>query len=406
MKLTTFFAYDPQDSEEIRVEKFTILLVAGACCLAGLVWTAMYYFVFGFSLTTYLPLLFTIIVGSSLIVSHISKNHYVAVYSQIICIIYFTVIIQWSIGGVFDSGFVMVWSFLGPMIALLFFSLRQSIFWMFLFLLNIAVTVIFNNYFVLHGQFVSENIKLFFFFMNLSFASIVVFIFATYFVNNAIAERERANNLLLNVLPKEIAPILKGGQNSIADHYDSASVLFADIVGSTPLFSTLTPEEAVDWLNEIFTSFDRLVEKYSLEKIRTIGDNYMVAAGVPVPRDDHAQAIAYLALEMVSALKNTPARNGHKIAFRLGINSGPLVAGVIGQTKFHYDLWGDTVNIASRMESQGEAGRVHISDATHVLIKDDFACTSRGIIEVKGRGAMHTWFLDRPINPPATASAA
>jgi adenylate cyclase len=393
MSIQAFFAYDSRDNDDIRVEKFAIFMVASACCLAGVVWSAMYNYFFGPSLTTLLPLLFVVFVGASLLISHYTKNHHIAIYTQIICIIYITALIQWSIGGVFDSGLVMVWAFLGPIIALMFFAVRQSVFWLLVYLVNLAITVIFNDYFAAHGQDVSETTQLFFFLMNLAFSSIIVFVFAGYFVNSAISEREKANKLLLNVLPKEIALILKGREKTISEYYESASVLFADIVGSTPLFSEMEPAEAVDWLHEIFTMFDGLVDRYGLEKIRTIGDNYMVAAGVPTTRTDHAQAIAGLAMDMVSGLEQVPTRNGKRIAFRVGINSGPLVAGVIGQSKFHYDLWGDTVNIASRMESHGEAGKVHISQATYDLVKEEFDCVSRGKIHIKGKEDMETYFL-------------
>lgn len=393
MKIQTVFAYDPADSDEIRVEKFAIFLVAGACCLAGVVWMAMYYIVFGPSFITLLPALFVIIVGSALLVAHVSRKHRIAVYAQIICIMYITALIQWSIGGAFASGLVLVWAFLGPIIALMFFSVRQSVLWLLLYLLNVTITVVFNDYFASQGHGVSAEISTFFFWMNLAIASVVVFMFAGYFVTSAVSEREKANRLLLNVLPKEIAPILKRGQNSIAEHFDSASVLFADIVGSTPLFSELDPDEAVAWLNEVFTLFDDLVDRYGLEKIRTVGDSYMVAAGVPVASPDHAQAIAHFALDMIERLKGVPARHGRQLQFRVGINSGPVVAGVIGQTKFHYDLWGDTVNTASRMESHGEAGRVQVTEATYRLLKDDFELESRGRIWVKGKDEMDTWFL-------------
>lgn len=387
------FAYDPTDSDEIRIEKFAIFLVSTACCLAGLGWTVMYYAIFGWGFTTLLPLLFTIIVGTSLVVSHLTRNHRYTVYAQIICIIYIPAIIQWNIGGVFDAGLVMMWSFLGPMIALMFFPQRIAVIWFLLFLANLAITVIFDPFFVAHGQVIPDNIRLFFFAMNMSIASTVVFIFASYFVSRAISERIKANNLLLNVLPREITPVLKGGKTTIADYYDSASVLFADIVGSTPLFSDLEPAEAVDWLHEVFTLFDRLVEKHEVEKIRTIGDNYMVVSGAPTPRANHAQRLAALALDMVQGLDALPDRSGKRLAFRLGINSGPMVAGVIGQTKFHYDVWGDTVNTASRMESHGEAGKVHITRSTYELLKDEFECVYRGQIPVKGKGDMDTWYV-------------
>jgi guanylate cyclase len=221
----------------------------------------------------------------------------------------------------------------------------------------------------------------------------VVFVFAGYFVARATSERRRADALLLNTLPKEIVPILKSGQKTIAEHHERCSIMFCDIVGSTPLFADLKPAEVVDWLNEVFSMFDQLVQKHSVEKIRTIGDNYMVAAGVPIARDDHARALASLALDMTDGLKQLPERNGKRIEFRLGINSGPVVAGVIGKSKFQYDLRGDAVNVASRMEQHGESGKVHISAATHDLIKNDFECESRSVIEIKGKGEMETWFL-------------
>lgn len=393
MNFRTFFAYDPRDTEEIRLEKFAIFLVAGCCCLAGVIWTVMYYVLFGWDLTTFLPLGFVTFVGAALIASHITKNHQIAVYTQIVFIMYITAFIQWNIGDVFASGFVLAWAICGPIVALIFFSFRRSMIWFALYLLNLVITVLFNDFFASRGELVEANTRLFLFFMNLSFSSVVVFIFAGYYVTSANRERENANKLLLNVLPKQIAPILKANGQTIADYYESASVLFADIVGSTPLFSDMEPAAAVDWLNEIFSMFDELVDKYKLEKIRTIGDNYMVASGVPTTRPDHAQALVHLALDMLAGLEKLPARNGKRIDFRLGINSGPMVAGVIGKTKFHYDLWGDTVNTASRMESHGEAGQVHITAATYKLLQDEFECTPRGSLEIKGKGEMTTYFV-------------
>ncbi len=206
-------------------------------------------------------------------------------------------------------------------------------------------------------------------------------------------EEQKSERLLLNVLPKEIAPDLKSGKLTIADRFEHTSILFADIVDFTALSARMAPEEMVELLNQIFSHFDSLVEKYDLEKIRTIGDNYMVASGVPRPRLDHAHAIARLALDIREYIQALPARNGQKIDFRVGINSGPVVAGVIGKHRFHYDLWGDPVNTASRMESHGVAGRIQISSATRELIKDRFECESRGKIAVKGKGEMETWFL-------------
>jgi signal transduction histidine kinase len=205
MNLTTFFAFDPQDTEEIRREKFTIFLLAGSCTLAGSVWAAMYYFVFGLGLVTLLPFGFSVIVGSSLLISHVTKRHLYAVYAQIICIIYITALIQWNIGSVFDSGFVVVWAFMGPMCALMFFSTRQSLFWLALYTINLVISVVFNDFFVANGQMVSEEVRLLFSLMNLSIASAVVFSFSSYYVNVAIKEHAKTNNLLQTNLEQELA---------------------------------------------------------------------------------------------------------------------------------------------------------------------------------------------------------
>jgi guanylate cyclase len=165
------------------------------------------------------------------------------------------------------------------------------------------------------------------------------------------------------------------------------------MVGFTPLSAEMTPEEMVELLNTIYSFYDSLTEKYGLEKIRTIGDNYMVASGVPRPKPDHAQALARMALEMRDYFKDAGRLAVEGLNFRIGINSGPLVAGVIGYKKFQYDIWGPTVNTASRMESQGLPGKVQITQDTYELLKDEFVCEPRGTLEVKGVGQVQTWFL-------------
>jgi class 3 adenylate cyclase len=208
-------------------------------------------------------------------------------------------------------------------------------------------------------------------------------------------ERTESERLLLNILPGAIAERLKTEPGIIADRFDSVSVLFSDIVGFTPLSETLSAREMVEWLNEVYSVIDSLVQEHNVEKIRTIGDGYMVAAGVPFPRDDHAAALTRLALDMKTHFATLPPVNGRRVSFRIGISSGPVVGGVIGTHKFQYDIWGDTVNTAARMESHGVPGRIHISAATHDLIGQDFICESRGTIDVKGKGEMETWFVEQ-----------
>jgi len=234
---------------------------------------------------------------------------------------------------------------------------------------------------------------------NVGVTSIIVFLVLRYFIaqkNRAYAllavEQEKSDNLLLSILPKEIANLLKEKDQTIANYYERASILFADLVGFTPLSAKLEPVSLVELLNEVFSRFDELTGKYGLEKIRTIGDNYMVASGVPIPRDDHAQALAGLALEMRSYINSFSEKVEDSIDFRIGINSGSLIAGVIGKKKFQYDVWGDMVN-ASRMESNGLAGKIQVTRATYELLKESFLFERRGVVEIKGKGEMETWFL-------------
>lgn len=208
-----------------------------------------------------------------------------------------------------------------------------------------------------------------------------------------VKEQQISERLLLNVLPQPIAERLKGSQDVIADNFPDVTVLFADIVGFTKFSAGVSPTRLVVLLNEIFTDFDNIVDNRGLEKIKTIGDAYMAAAGLPVPATDHAVRVAHTALDMMEAITCFNQRNGNNLQMRIGINSGAVVAGVIGQRKFSYDLWGDTVNIAGRMESHGVAGRVQVTDATRQRLGEPFLLEERGIIEVKDMGKLQTWFL-------------
>ena len=206
-------------------------------------------------------------------------------------------------------------------------------------------------------------------------------------------ERERSERLLLNILPASIAARLKTSDGAIADHSDDVTVLFADIVGFTPLSTRMTPHALVQLLDRIFTEFDALAETHGLEKIKTIGDAYMAAAGLPERRDDHAQAAARMAHGMLEIMARIAAETGESLSLRIGLHSGPVVAGVIGRKKFIYDLWGDTVNTASRLESHGVPGAVHCSAETAALLQANFRLDARGVIDVKGKGPMHTFLI-------------
>lgn len=208
------------------------------------------------------------------------------------------------------------------------------------------------------------------------------------------AQRDQADKLLYNVLPERIAEQLKHGTETIAEEFSSATVLFADIVNFTPISARYAPHEVVDMLDELFSNFDELVDKYAVEKIQVAGDGYMAAAGVPTPRPDHATVLAQLALDMLDCVKHEKFLDGkHPIEIRIGLNSGSLLGGVIGRKKYFYALWGDTVNTASRMESHGFRGKIQITRATYEFVKDEFECEYIGVIPVKGKGEMDVWHL-------------
>ncbi len=206
-------------------------------------------------------------------------------------------------------------------------------------------------------------------------------------------EKEKSEKLLLNILPGAIAGRLKSGEKTIANGHATVSVMFADLCGFTALSRKTNPAKLVEMLNGIFTAFDLIVEKHGVEKIKTIGDCYMMVGGLPTHRDDHAQVVADAALEMVQALDQLNQVNGTDLKMRVGIHTGPVVAGVIGKIKFTYDLWGDTVNVASRMESSGLPGMVHLSEQTQEALRGKFMLEERGFVECKGLGQVKTFFL-------------
>ena len=233
--------------------------------------------------------------------------------------------------------------------------------------------------------------------------SFILFLIVFYAVREmtraeAIAEREfkRSEALLANILPAPVVSRLKAqSETIIADAYDDVSILFADIAGSTARASDMPPAEFVRFLNELFSIFDHLVEQHGLEKIKTSGDGYMVVSGAPMPRPDHAVALASLALALRDATRALIDPSGHPVSIRIGLASGPVIAGVIGTRKFFYDVWGDAVNVASRMETTGVPGMIQVSDDVYGRLNDAFEFEERGATEVKGKGVMQTWYLVR-----------
>jgi len=206
-------------------------------------------------------------------------------------------------------------------------------------------------------------------------------------------EQKKSEKLLLNILPEPIAKRLHSHERVIADNFDSVTVLFTDIVGFTELSNKLPPEIIVDILNDLFSSLDAVAKRHGVEKIKTIGDSYMVVGGLPTPERNHVQMIADFALEVQPIIDNYNAKNGQHLKVRIGIHTGPVVAGVIGVQKFSYDLWGDTVNTASHMESNGIAGEIQVSEDVYNELKDHYYLVKRGEVQIKGKGIMNTYLL-------------
>jgi adenylate cyclase len=219
-------------------------------------------------------------------------------------------------------------------------------------------------------------------------------------------EYQRSEALLANILPASIAARLKdpARDSMIADSYDDASILFADIAGFTEHSSQIDPCDLVEFLDRLYTEFDLLVDRHELEKIKTSGDGYMVVSGVPQPRPDHLQAIASLALDMVEATSGIRYADGGRVPIRIGLSAGPLVAGVVGSRKFFYDVWGDAVNTASRMQSSAQTGRIQVPQNVYERLRADFMFEERGDVEIKGKGVMHTWYLVGQLSQTADAA--
>ena len=390
---------DPADAPDSALQKRLLVGLSVLISVLAIFW-GFAYLVLDEPLAASIPLSYTVLSWSSLAVFSLTRRYILFRASQLALLLLLPFLLMVALGGFINSSAVILWSLLAPLGALLVAGRRIATYWFVAFVGLVVISRILQPH-VRASNHLSDGVVFLFFVLNIVAVSFVAFVLLQYFVGQRDramtllgGEQEKSERLLLNVLPASVAAILKEEQRTIADHYDATSVLFADIVGFTPLSAELQPTQMVEALNEIFTYFDDLCAEYGVEKIRTIGDSYMVASGVPRPRDDHAHAIAHLALGMRAFVPSGATAGPERIQFRFGINSGPLVAGVIGNTKFQYDIWGDTVNTASRMESHGVSGKIQITEATYDLIKDDFVCTSRGPVTVKGKGAMVTWFLE------------
>ena len=354
-----------------------------------MLWSAIY-LAAGVPIAAAIPAFYSIFTPINTAIFAWSRNLGFYRFTQLLTILILPWLVTMSLGGFRESSVVIIWSALCPLGSLLLEDLRRTLLWIVGFVVLLIASALLQPYLVPAD--LPETFVTWFFVLNLGSVIAIVFGLLYYFVGRRNFFQQRSEMLLLNILPKEISEALKADQRTIAAHYDAASILFADVVEFTPMAATMTPLQLVDLLNEVFQCFDGLVEKYDLEKIKTIGDCYMVASGVPRPRSDHASALVDLALDMRAAVAQRTF-GGRQLSFRMGINTGAVVAGVIGRKKFIYDLWGEAVNLASRMESHGRSRIIQITRSTHELVKDAFDCEPRGTIEVKGAGQMEVWHV-------------
>src|ERR671919_270817 len=403
----TLVGADPHDDEDLRARKALLVLISVLILPVAALWGALY-LAFG-SPVGLLPLVyFGVLFGAIVVFARTRDFPWLLLVGQVDILLAPTLSMS-LLGGFLESGGVGLWGILAPLAALVFSDVRSAARWYVAYLIvflgtGIAGEVIGPVWSPLPGWFTSTMLAL-----NIAVGGTIVFTLLAIFARQrgeALAalrlEQAKAENLLLNILPRSIADRLKAQSQPIADQFESASIMFADVADFTPWSERLPPAEVVGDLDHLFSDFDDLAERYGLEKIKTIGDCYMVAAGVPTPRPDHARALALMALDMNEAMRSEDGVGHLGLELRIGINSGPVVAGVIGRKRFLYDLWGDAVNTASRMESHGASGRIQITHATKELLEDEFICEPRGTIPIKGKGEVEVWYLvGRRVNPVA-----
>jgi adenylate cyclase len=390
---------DPRDAADERFRKRLLVGVALVILPVALLWGCLYWVV-GERAAALTPWAYFTGSAISLVVFARTRDFAFLRTAQLLLILVAPAAGMVMLGGLDESSSVMLWSLLAPLGAVAFDRPDRAWPWFAAFVATIVLALALSEVVRPDGADLPEGFVLTFDVLNIVVVFLVAMILLVAFARGRDAAQARVETLLLNVLPADVAQRLQSDPNSIADHFDDASILFADVVDFTPLSSRLDAREVVGLLDRLFTSFDELVDRYEVEKIKTIGDCYMVAAGVPRERPDHAQALAGLAFEMRECAKHCLAdRDDHHMRLRIGISSGPVVAGVIGRRRFLYDLWGDTVNMASRMESHGTPDEIQITRSTWELLRDDFVTEPIGFVDVKGKGKIETWRLVGPHGP-------
>jgi class 3 adenylate cyclase len=382
----------PGDDDETRAQKTSLVVTVVTVVLLSTLWVATYWLL-GIPEAAAIPFGYQLAAIATLVVFARTGSYEFLRLTQATMMTILPFALQWTLGGYVASSDVSLWALVAAIGTLFFFTTRESIPWFVAFIALTIVSGVIDPLISRPGPRIPEGIRLAFFVLNVSAVATTSYVLLQYVVRARDAAFARSEGLLLNVLPRPIADRLKREPGVIADAYDDVTVLFADVVEFTGFAQRTTPAAVVRVLDTIFSEFDALATRHGVEKIKTIGDAYMAAGGLPLPRPDHAEAVAEMALEMLEAFDRARGALGVELSLRIGIASGPVIAGVIGRHKFTYDLWGDTVNTASRMESHGLPGRIQVTQSVYDRLSDTYEFDARGEIEVKGKGRVRTYLL-------------
>lgn len=393
----------PEDDAELRLKKVLLIFASGLISLGVMLWLLLYWQL-GPRFSSTAPFIFEVLLAGNLLLFFRTGNFDFFRYSQLALFLFAPFAVQWSIGNFITASGASLWALLAPIGAVIIFGARESLAWFFAYIFLTALSGVFD--FLLAdavghaGPKVSVETSVIFFALNFIGISSIVYLLLRYAsLERAEAkaaleethrqlqvEQERSERLLLNILPGAVAERLKHENHTIADGFADVTVMFADIVNFTKVAEGLTPQQVFSMLNRIFSSFDELAEQFGMEKIKTIGDAYMVAGGLDNNTPDYSQAIADLALAMRDLLHRDFNVNDRHLEVRIGIGTGPVVAGVVGKKKFIYDLWGDTVNLASRITSEGVPGMIQVDELTYRRLRGQFEFHEPQTLYLKGKG--------------------
>ncbi len=386
----------PNDSEELKIQKSLLVICTFPFIFAGAGW-GIAYILLGEKLAGFIPLSYSFISLASVIYFGLSRKFRVFRFSQLLLILLLPFALMLSLGGFVSGSAVIIWALISPLGAMLFDKKSNAPLWLLGFIFLVIICYPLQPSLRFQNNLTTKQINIFFV-LNLITVGSLIFLMVYYFVGKKNFYQARSEALLLNILPNEIAEELKANGSAKAKLFDYVTVMFTDFKNFTQITEKFTPAELVAEIDTLFKAFDNITSKHNIEKIKTIGDSYMCAGGLPVPNESHAIDVVKAAMDIQQFMR----QNLHKrkiegiepFEIRIGIHTGPVVAGIVGDKKFAYDIWGDTVNIASRMESSGETGKINISGTTYELVKDRFKCMHRGKIQAKNKGEIDMYFVE------------